>query len=426
MGKRTTGWVKRDKRKGWYARVSYTDESGKRYYVRRYTYADQLGNRWKAQTKTEAAEALKQILSDLEHSPESLTEGSGVTLNAFLRRWLEDAAKPRVGARTYRDYTELLERYVIGKRESADAEKKPRRGRNDRQIIPVTGLGRRKLADVRPLDVQNLYAKMLELGLSSRTVRFVHAILNSAFKQAVRWGLLSKSPTVMVELPKREHKEMKALTTIEAARFLEGAKQEKWGLVFTLALLTGMRPSEYLALQWRDIDLDRGFLSVRRTLSWNRSGGGWYFDEPKTARSRRLIPLPSVIVRYLKEHKRAQRAEQLKAGANWQSLNLVFATSTGGPLLDRNLSRRHFKNLLRRVKLPTTIRLYDLRHSLASLMLSQGENPKVVSERLGHASTVLTMDTYSHVLPSLQQEATTRLENLLFAAPRRSRKARGQ
>ncbi len=151
-----------------------------------------------------------------------------------------------------------------------------------------------------------------------------------------------------------------------------------------------MRPEEYLALQWKDVDLERGTVMVRRALIWRETGGGWYFGEPKTARSRRSIPLPPSTLRALKEHRRVQAEERLKAGAEYQNNDLVFATSEGGPIQPRNLKRRHLRPILERAKLPVSFRLYDLRHTCATLLLASGEHPKVVGERLGHATVTLT------------------------------------
>jgi integrase len=429
MARMRTGYVFKDRNGCWWARITFTDEAGKRRNVKRCSYTDQAGNKWRARNRTEAKDPmLKQLLHELEESPETILEGSGTTLNDYLDRWLETVVSRRVGQRTYADYKELLERYIQGKkRHNDDAEKAPETAeatpRGDRkkkrpEVKPVTNIGRKKLADIRSLDVQSLYSKMQGRGLSARTVRYTHAVLNSAFKQAIKWGLLSRNPAALVDLPKRERKEMQALSPEEAARFIRAAAEDARGLVFNLALATGMRPEEYLALQWKDVDLDRGLLTIQRTLSWHRSGGGWYFDEPKTARSRRGVPLPPSIVCGLSEYKREQETVRLKAGPDWRDFDLLFTTGDGGPLLDRNLSRRNFKAVLKRAGLPTSIRLYDLRHSCATLLLTEGTNPKVVAERLGHSSTAMTMDIYSHVLPSLQQEATERLENLLFSPKR--------
>ena len=175
-----------------------------------------------------------------------------------------------------------------------------------------------------------------------------------------------------------------------------------------------MRPEEYLGLQWKDVELEKGTVTVQRTLVWRRKGGGWYFSEPKTARSRRTIPLPVSLVQRMREHRRKQAEQRLKASPKYHNNDLVFATAEGSPLMPRNLLSRHFKPTLKRAELPNSIRLYDLRHSCATLLLAAGENPKVVSERLGHAGITMTLDVYSHVLPSMQQAAAERLERLLF------------
>ena len=162
-----------------------------------------------------------------------------------------------------------------------------------------------------------------------------------------------------------------------------------------------------------NVDLERGLVTIRCALVW-RKGGEWYCGEPKTARSRRNIPLPVSVRAALTEHRRRQAEERLKAGPAYQTNGLVFAMSDGRPVLLRTLDRLHFKPTLKRAKLPDTIRLYDLRHTCATLPVSAGEHPKVVSERLGHASITLTLDVYSHVLPTMQEAASQKLEGILF------------
>jgi integrase len=317
-----------------------------------------------------------------------------MTLDVYLDKWLSSAARPRLREQTFNGYSELLVRYV-----------RP-------------ALGSKKLSDVRPLDIQTLYTKMQEQGLSARSVRYTHAVLSSALKQAVKWLMLAQNPASLVELPRATRKEMKSLSPEDAAHFLSVAAEDRWGVIFSLALATGMRPEEYLALQWKDVDLEKGILIVQRALVRHRKGGGWTFTAPKTARSRRNIPIPVSIVSTLIAHKRRQAEERLRAGADYQVNDLVFATREGTPLSHRNLLKRHFKPILKRAGLPDSIRLYDLRHTCATLLLAANEHPKVVSERLGHASITLTLDTYSHVLPSMQQAASEKLESILFKKAR--------
>jgi integrase len=199
------------------------------------------------------------------------------------------------------------------------------------------------------------------------------------------------------------HIERRVLSPDEAADFLEAADVMPHGLIFEFALLTGMRPEEYLALQWADVDFERGTAQVRRALVRHKKS--WSFEEPKTARSRRTVFLSASLLKKLAAHKRKQAEVRLKLGAAWQAFDLVFCGAEGTPLSIPNITYRYFRPILTKAKLPR-IRLYDLRHSCATLLL-------IAEERLGHSTIVLTLDTYSHVLPTMQQGATARLDKLL-------------
>lgn len=363
----------------WLVRVFMgRDGDGKRRYL----------NKTIRGKKKDAQDYLSNTLAAI--SKGTFVEPSPLTVKEYLAKWLKTAAQPRVTERTFSGYSYLITQYL--------------------EPAPLSGM---KLSDLRPLSIQQLYGEMQGRGLSARTVRYLHAVLNSALRQAVKWGMLARNPAEAVELPKQFRKEMSALSPKEAAEFLKAATEDRFGVLFAFALATGMRPEEYLGLQWKDVDLERGTVTVRRALVW-REKGGWYFGEPKTARSRRSIPLPASTVRALAEHRRKQAEERLKMGPDYQQHDLVFATTEGGPLAPRNLKRRHFRPILKRAKLPLDFRLYDLRHSCATLLLAAGEHPKVVSERLGHATVTLTLDVYSHVLPTMQEAASEKLEKMLY------------
>jgi len=272
-------------------------------------------------------------------------------------------------------------------------------------------LGHKRLDSLKALDIQKVYADMQARGLSARVVRHTHSALHNALKQAVKWGLLSRNPSDLVELPKVPHTERHVLSQDEAVRFLATAIDMPHGLLFEFALITGMRPEEYLALQWSDINFDRHTAMIQRALVRHKKE--WSFEKPKTAKSRRMVALPAPLLQRLSNHKRTQAEARLKAGPNWQAHGLVFCSEIGTPLAIPSLTYRYFRPLLIKAELPQ-IRLYDLRHSCATLLLIAEENPKVVSERLGHSTIVLTMDTYSHVLPTMQQQATTKLEKMLY------------
>ena len=363
----------------WLVRVfrGRDSQTGKKKYFNKLVN----GNKKAAQTY------LNKTLREIDQG--TFVDPTPVLLGEYLDKWLEAAAKPRLAPNTFEHYQDVLSRYV-----------RP-------------ALVNHKLANIRALDVQTLYSDLQKRGLSARTVRYTHAVLNSAFKQAVKWGLIAQNPASLVELPKKERKEMQYLSQEYAAKFLEAAASDRFGSYFHLAIVTGMRPSECLGLQWKDINFGTSMVTIQRALLWKRDGI-WYFGEPKTSKSRRSIPLTTSLVLALKEHKRKQAEERLKAGPKYQNLDLVFANVEGGPLMPHNLIVRHFKPILKKAELSESLRLYDLRHSCATLLLEAGENPKVVSERLGHSSVVMTLDTYTHVLPSMQKSASEKLKKMLI------------
>lgn len=355
------------------------DETGRRRYL----------NKTIRGTKKDANKYLTAKLRDKDLGLN--IEPASESLNKYLDKWLEGSVKSRVRGRTFEDYKALLKRYI----------REP--------------LGALKLASLRPVDIQTVYKSMQERGLSPRVVRYTHAVLSSALKQAVKWEMLLRNPASVVDLPRLERKEMKAMTSNEVGRFLSAVEGTRVSSIFAFALATGMRPQEYLALKWADIDMKKGTATVCRALVWRQEkGGGWYFSEPKTSRSRRTMPLPASLVKALSEHKRKQGAKRLRLGADWHDHGLVFPTSIGTPFNISSLTNKGFKPALVRAELPTSYRLYDLRHTHATMLLSEGVNPKVVAERLGHSTIVLTLDTYSHVLPDMQKQAADCMENLLF------------
>lgn len=316
-----------------------------------------------------------------------------LTLDEFLDRWLKHCQK-HVRPNTAIYYSEMLKRYV-----------RPH-------------LGKCRLAEIKPLDIEDLYAKMLDQGLSGRTARHVHARLATAFKQAMKWELLAKNPASLATAPAIEKREMHFLTPEEAARFIKASREDSKGLLLRFALTTGMRPEEYLGLQWADLELDgqkRGVAHVRRAAVHSRAGGGWHFGELKSKSSRRDVYFPLSLARELQEHKRRQLEERLRMGRNYANHDLVFATSLGTPIHRRHISDYHFKPTLKRAELPETIRLYDLRHSYVTLSLLSGVKPKVVSEQAGHSTVEFTLDHYAHVLPEEREGASDQLENLLFS-----------
>lgn len=374
-----------------YARASYycvvTDPNSKDYGKKKRKYAYKL-----AKDRNHAREVAKKLQETVRERGPGVLASNRTTVGEYLATWLE-IKKPTLSQGTYTDYEDLIR-----------ARLRP-------------ALGAMKLSELQATDIEHLYARMQQEGLSARTVRYTHTVLSSALKHAVRRDALVKNPAGLVELPRAEHREMKFLTPEQARRFLKACALDECGLIFDLALWTGMRPEEYLGLKWEDIDFARGTITVQRKVRFNRRGGGWYFGEPKTKYSRRMLVLDEALLEALQRQRLRQREAKkdlLEAGeiASYHNLGLVFASSVGTPMSIRNLERRHFKPTLKRAKLPD-IRLYDLRHTCATTLLVQGQDPKTVSEWLGHSSVAFTLDTYGHVMESMKRDAAKRLGQAL-------------
>jgi len=334
-------------------------------------------------TRKEAQEKLTAALASLQQGlPVAPSERQ--SLGEFLGHWLETTAKNTLRPNTYESYCGVVRK----------------------QIVPHVGGVR--LTRLTPQHLSGLYAKLQESGLSARTVQFAHAVLHKALDQAVRWGLIPRSPADLVDTPRPKRKELAVLSPEQVEALLAAAKGERLEALFVLAVTTGLRRGELLGLKWGDVDWDAGRLHVQRALV--RVNNGMVEQEPKSKRGR-SIALPQVALRALHKHRAKQLEERLHAGEYWQDSDYVFASEVGGPLPLRTLFVR-FKRLLQKAGLPE-IRFHDLRHTAATLLLRQGVHPKVVQEMLGHSSIQMTLDVYSHVLPDLQREAANKLDELL-------------
>ncbi|HZS03471.1 MAG TPA: tyrosine-type recombinase/integrase [Blastocatellia bacterium] len=367
-----------------------------RYMVRIFTGRDsvtgkrQYHNKTVRGSKKDAQTYLTAALRRLDLG--ELIEPSEKLLADYLTEWLETAAKPRVSERSLETYSYVINEYVI------------------------PDLGKKKIATLKAIDLQKFYGRLRDRGLSSKTIHYIHTLLKDALRQAVRWQMIRQNPGDLIDAPRIEQREMQAMSSDEGRQFLQAANEDSYGLALIVALTTGARPGEYTALRWSDVHWQAGKVTIQRGIVWRRKkldGVRWYFKEVKTTQSRRSIPLPPAVMKSLADHRRRQAEERLKAGSLWKNYDLIFTKDDGNPL-DPKSMRDHFKATLKRAGLSETIRLYDLRHSCATILFAEGENPKVVSERLGHASIKQTLSTYTHVLPGMQEKATERLESALF------------
>ena len=352
-------------------------------WMARLTLDDGSRKTWYAKTRQEAAQILKATIRDRD-SGLPVTTGNQ-TVAEYLMSWLE-MTKHNVKPRTWKRRSE----YVL------------------LHAIPI--VGKVPLVKLNAQHIQSLYAQKLDEGLSSTTVRHLHAVLHRALKAAMRLGLVQRNVTEMVDAPRMARHEMETFSPEEARRLLATAKGDRFEALYVLALSTGMRQGELLALRWREVDLNAFTLRVTATLQYTPDG--YVFAEPKTAYSRRLVALSSIAVDALREHKLRQVEEQSRLGSAWHDLDLVFPNTIGKPMDGIHLLQREYLPLLQKAGLKR-IRFHDLRHTAATLLLLNGIHPKVVSEMLGHADVVITLKLYSHVLPHMQQEAAAAMDTTL-------------
>jgi len=325
-------------------------------------------------TKKEAERILAKRIAEVDEG--MYADPSKMSLADFLQRWLEDHAQQRLKRSTYTSYEGMIRNHVL------------------------TDLGNVKLNKLQPMHLQSLYKKKLD-SLSPRSVEYIHSILRSALNRAVTWGLINHNPTDRVSPPRPQKKELQYWTEEQARRFIIHTKGERLHTLYRLALTTGMRRGELLGLRWKDVEGEA--VQIRQELGRSYDGQ-LYFDTPKTAAAIRRIPLSEDDVAALSGHRAAQAEEKLQAGQHYQDNDLVFPTQIGTPINPSNLLRE-FKRLTREAGLPE-IRFHDLRHTHATMLLESGAHPRVVQDRLGHTQVSVVLDTYSHVAPSMQEEAT--------------------
>jgi integrase len=276
-------------------------------------------------------------------------------------------------------------------------------------VVPT--LGTTALSRLGPQQVQAFYAGRLEAGLSSTSVRHIHNVLHRALDAALKLGLVQRNVTELIDPPRMRHHEMSVLSPAQVRTFLATAKEDRFYALYVLALTTGMRQGESLALTWQEIDLDGARLNVRSTLQPVK-GGGIALAPPKTTQSRRSIALTSFAVEALRDHQRRQEIERAKLGEAWFDHGLAFPDTIGRPVEGINLLHRNFRPMLERTGLPR-IRFHDLCHTATTRLLGKGIHPKIASEMLGHATVAITLDIYSHVMPHMQEQVAAAMDALL-------------
>jgi len=297
------------------------------------------------------------------------------TVERFAVQWLEHVAH-RIKPVTLKRYRELLQVHVV----------------------PV--IGQVRMTELRPVAVQRVIAKVLE-ARSPRTAVNTYRVLSEMLGEAVRWGVIATNPTLAIRPPRAPRPDLNVPDAETCMALLERSRDRQVEGPVVLALGTGMRLGEILAVRWKDVDLDRKALRVTATLSYVEREGA--FPAPKTSRARRSVDLPEFVVAFMRRQRKAQATQQMRVRDVWSDYGVVLSDEIGDPLAPWSVSA-DFRRLVAELELPRT-RFHDLRHAHATQLLAAGVHPKAVSERLGHSSVAFTMDTYSAVIPSLGRAA---------------------
>jgi len=341
-------------------------------------------------TKRDAERTLREVLLSLEQG--SYVKPNKISLGELLRQWLKDYASMNTTDRTQESYTSIVERHLI------------------------PALGRVSLTELQAQHIQSYYAKKLadgradgKGGLSARSVVYHHRILSKALDYAVKMGLVVRNMAKVVEPPRVARVMMQTLSPEEVTRFLDVARETDYYVYFATLLYTGLRRGELLALRWRNLDLGDGTLSVVET-AYRLGSGEYRIKEPKTPQSRRSVILPPSLVELFRVYRFDQELLRIQLGIGLNADDFVFIRSDGSPINPNAISLA-FRRIIKRAGLKD-IRIHDLRHTHATLMLKAGIHPKVVSERLGHANIGITLDIYSHVLPGLQEAAAEKFDRI--------------
>jgi len=333
-------------------------------------------------TKTDALRRMRELESGLDKGV-PIPVGK-LTVAEHLHNWLDGYARTACSPRTVDGYESIVENHLI------------------------PALGHIQLRQLQPQTIQSYYGKACK-KLSGRSVQHHHRLLSQALKYAVRQGILGRNPAELVTAPSPRKNTMRTLTPSEAEVLLEKASSNQFYPVIYTAISTGLRQAELLGLRWRDLDLDLMSISVSQTLYKRR--GVCMFKSPKTSGSSRRVAMTPKLALFLKEYRGERESLYWHLGVPLTLDDLVFANHDGKPI-DPSTLTHNFTRIVRQIGLGR-VRFHDLRHTFASLMLMRGAKPKVISEALGHASVAFTMDTYSHIIEGMQEDAMALLDEIL-------------
>lgn len=338
--------------------------------------------------KCVAEDLMTDILSKLKTG--TYIEPDRTTIYEWLNTWLNDYKKLDLRQTTWESYE-----YIIRK-----------------HIVPEIGEMQVQALSQQPEELQRLYREKLESGLSARTVRYLHTVINGALKQAVKNQLILRNPAEATNPPKLEQREITAMNKEQLIAFLQALDKTNYkrtkriAPAFKVALGTGLRRGELLGLWWRDIDFAKRIIKIERCLVTTK-GKMWAYQPPKTEESKAEIPMSDYVFGVLQAHW-LQMTFEGHAGEETP----VFCTKNGTPIIPKNFNRS-FYALRKRAGIDNTINLHALRHTFATQLLEKGVSLKEIQELLRHTRISTTADIYTDVSRSMKQDAVNKLNDVL-------------
>lgn len=380
------GWVEKRGKNKWRLNVpGGVDQNGKRVIHRKVV---------EATSKREAEKLLDVFSAEVQKG--RYIEPSKYTFKVFVEKWIRDYGETNLEPKTLFRYKEIL--YS--------------------RVIPA--MGHLRLDQIKPFHLIEFYKNLQEDGirkdgkpggLNPKTILQHHRVISSILSDAVQWGIINENPASRVKPPKVKKKEIACYDKEQTAALLAALDEEplKYKIMVMMAVATGLRRGELMGLEWRDVDFKNNSIEIRQTSQYV-PGKGVFPKEPKTEESKRLIAVPTAVMRLLKEYKKQQAQERLLAGDLWEGSTRLFTTWDGKPMHPDTISK-WFPKFLERCNLPH-IRFHDLRHLNATLLIAEGVPLKNVSKRLGHSNISTTADIYAHALRSVDQEAAEKLNKL--------------
>ncbi|CRK83432.1 tyrosine-type recombinase/integrase [Neobacillus massiliamazoniensis] len=350
----------------------------------------------KCKNQTEAKIELAKFVTEIE-AGEYITPEK-MTFAAFIIEWKAKYASKQLEASTYETYKTLLEN----------------------QILPK--FGHKRMDQINTMQILNFLESLSQEGmrsdgkpgtLSSATIQFYHRVLKNIFSRAVDWKVIKENPVANIKKPKVDSKRAKVYTEEQVGMLMSYIANEdpKWKMIITLAISTGMRRGEILAIEWNHVDLEKRKIHIQQSLTYTKEKG-YTFKEPKTKNSIRTISLSPIVTEQLRQYKLYKNKQKLRLGDKWKGneRNLLFSTWDGQPMYPSSISS-WWRKRLKMYGLPQ-ITFHELRHTSATLLINEGVHMKTISARLGHSKIGITMDLYGHALESADEAAANKFDHL--------------